>query len=610
MSKKLLSLLLALIMVFSLAACTQKPAEKPAEEQKVTEEQQPKEEKPEVKEPEKNEKWEKIQEALKTYKYNEFVSFDENMKLKPDGRDAVSENGIVSTQKYEASKIGADIIAKGGNAVDAAVASAFALGVCEPNASGLGGGGFMTLRDGKTGEIIFVDFREIAPSASTEDMYLDADGEPFYEIKERGGLAVAVPGEVAGLLYILENYGTMSREEVMAPAIELAENGFLATPKFLGTVADAYDVISKDEGLSKVYLKDNLPYEAGDLIKNPDLAKTLKIIAEKGKDGFYTGEIAEAIVDSTTKRGGILTLEDLSNYEIEVREPVRGNYRGYDIISSPPPSSGGAHLIQALNILENFNISEHPFNSAEYMHLFSEALKIVYADRAKYMGDPEHVDVPMHGIMNKEYAKKLADKINLEKSLTYDADDPWKYEGNSTTHLSVADKDGNMVGITKTINYYYGSGILVDGYGFILNNEMDDFSPMPGEANSVAPGKKPLSSMSPTIMLKDGEPFMVLGCPGGSTIFAQVAEVIVGVIDYGMDLQEAINQPRILDDLNNKLIYMDGIDEAEVKKVEALGHEMSHMIDDTFGFVQGVMYKDGKLYGGADPYTDAKAVGF
>lgn len=616
-NRKILALMLVFILL--LTSCGQKTntaEEKPVEAEKPVVEENKEAETEVAKETEESKEptsklWEEMQDTIKNYKYNEFIPFDENLDLVPDGRDAVSENGIVSTQKYEASKIGADIIAKGGNAVDAAVASAFALGVCEPNASGLGGGGFMTLRDGKTGETVFVDFREVAPLAATDDMYLDEKGEEIDGIKQRGGLAIAVPGEVKGLLYILEKYGTMSREEVLQPAIDLAENGFLVTPKFAITVADAYDVMAKYEEIGKIYLRDGLPVEAGMVVKNPDLAKTLKIIAKEGEDGFYKGEVAEAIVKAAQKYDGILTLEDLEGYEIEVGKPVTGTYRGYEIISSPPPSSGGAHLIQILNILENFDMSAYEPLSAEYMHMFSEAFKMTYADRAKYMGDPNYVDVPLKGIMSKDYAKTLADKIKLDESQEYEADDPWKYEGDSTTHLSVADKDGNMVAITKTINYYYGSGVVVDGYGFILNNEMDDFSPFTGEANSIAPKKKPLSSMSPTLILDENkDPYMVLGCPGGMTIFAQLSQVIVNVIDNNMDLQEAVDLPRVWDSLSNVFTYMDDVDPEEVKKLDEMGHKTSHMVSDSFGFVQAIKYEDGKLKGAADNWTDGKAVGF
>lgn len=543
----------------------------------------------------------------------EFRLFDENGNPLNPPRDDISENGIVSTPKYEASKIGAEIFAKGGNAIDAAVAACFALAVCEPNASGPGGGGFMTLRIGETGEIIFIDFREVAPMNATPDMYpLDEDGNVIGNVKAEGGLSVAVPGEVAGLLHILEEYGTMSRQEVLQPAIDLATNGFVVTPKFASIVKDAYDLMQKYPELGKLYLKDGLPPEVGDYIKNPDLAKTLQIIADKGVDGFYKGEIAEAIVESAKKYGGIITLEDLANYKVTKMEPVEGTYRGYKIISSPPPSSGGTHLIQILNMLEQFDLSKYEPYSAEHMHLLSELFKMAYADRAAYMGDPNYVDVPLKGLTSKEYAKKLVEKFDPDKAQKHEADDPWKYEGDSTTHISVADKYGNMVAITKTINYYFGSGVVVDGYGFILNNEMDDFSPIPGGPNSVAPGKKPLSSMSPTLVLKEnGDPFMVVGTPGGSTIFAQVAQIISNVIDFGMDIQTAIDMPRIWDSLENVIWYEDGIDEDEIKKLIEKGHEVYHYANNTFGFVQGIVYRDdGTLHGGSDSATDGKAVGF
>ncbi|MDR7869821.1 MAG: gamma-glutamyltransferase [Tissierellaceae bacterium] len=543
----------------------------------------------------------------------EFRLFDDKGNPLNPPRDAIGENAIVSSQKYEASKIGADIISKGGNAVDAAVATAFALGVVEPNASGLGGGGFMTLRDGETGETVFIDFREVAPINSTPEMYpLDEEGNVIDNKQARGGLAVGVPGEVAGLLYILEKYGTMSREEVIKPAIDLATDGFEVTPMFSNIVKDAYDLMQEYTELGDIYLKEGLPLNVGDVVKNPNIAKTLQKIIDEGADGFYKGEVAQAIVEASNKYGGILTLDDLANYEVTEMEPVRGTYRGYEIVSSPPPSSGGTHLIQILNMLETFDMSQLKPYSGEHMHILSELFKMAYADRAEYMGDPNYVDVPLKGLASKDYAKELVKKFDMDKSQVFEADDPWKYEGNNTTHLSVADKDGNMVGITKTINYYFGSGVVVDGYGFILNNQMDDFSPVPGGPNSVAPGKKPLSSMSPTLVLKDnGDPFMVLGAPGGSSIFAIVAQTISNVIDYDMDMQEAINMPRIWDNLDNTVWYQDGIEDAEVQKLIDKGHEVFHYKNDTFGYIQGALYlDDGTIHGGADPYTDSKAVGF
>ena len=601
-NKKLLSILLIVSILFSIVGCSKPNTTNTnnANQAKKTSEQA------------KSNNEDLYLKGLENYKYNDWYTEDYGIKNTED-RGAKGKEGVVSSQRYEASEIGMEILKNGGNAVDAAVATAFALGVCEPNASGLGGGGFMTLRDAKTGEVKFIDFREVAPVKATEDMYpIDKDGNVTDESKIRGGLAVAVPGEVAGLLHILDKYGSMSREEVIQPAIDLANEGFIVTPKSEGTFNDAYKLMQDYSELGKLYLRDDLPLTRGNIVKNPDLAKTLGIIAKEGKDGFYKGDVAQAIVDAVQEAGGILTLEDLENYQVNEYEPVQGTYKGYKIYSSPTPSSGGTHLIQILNILENFDLENMEPYSTEYMHLFSEVFKIVYADRAEYMGDPKYVDVPINGLTSKDYAKKLAEKIDLEKSNEWEADDPWKYEGNSTSHLSVADKDGNMVGITKTINYYFGSGVVPKGYGFILNNEMDDFSPVPGGPNSVQPGKKPLSSMSPTIIENsDGSPFMVLGAPGGSSIFAQLSQVISHVVDKNMDIQEAINEPRVLDNLDNKLIYMDGVDENEAKKLEEMGHETSHTINDAFGFVQAVQYmEDGTLQGGADPYSDAKAVGY
>ncbi|MBC8588998.1 gamma-glutamyltransferase [Paratissierella segnis] len=591
--KKLLSFFLVILLVISsTVGCTKnKPVDEPGTGNVTNQ-------------PEENSDLGKVEE--------EFKLFDENGSPLNPPRDAIGKNGIVSSERYEASKIGAEIIEKGGNAVDAAVATAFALGVCEPNASGLGGGGFMTLRIAETGETVFIDFREVAPELATPDMYkVDEEGNVIDNLSWQGGLAVGVPGEVAGLLHILEKYGTMSREEVIRPAIELATNGYVVTPIALGNINDAYETMMKFPELGEIYLNDGLPPSVGDYIKNPDLAKTLQIIIDKGADGFYKGEVADAIVESCKKYGGIISHSDLENYKVIEREPVTGSYRGYEIISSPPPSSGGTHLLQILNILENFDVGSMEPYSAEHMHLLSEAFKIAYADRAKYMGDPDYIEVPLNGLSNKDYAEKLAEKIDINKSQTYEADDPWKYEGDSTTHLSVADKDGNMVAITKTLNYYFGSGVCVGGYGFILNNQMDDFSPYPDEPNSVAPGKKPLSSMSPTMVLKDGKPFMVLGAPGGSSIFAIVAQTISNVIDFDMDMQEAISMPRIWDNLDNVITYQDGISEEEVNKLVEMGHEVYHMANDTFGYIQGALYKeDGTIHGGADPYCDSKAVGF
>ncbi|MEA4932541.1 MAG: gamma-glutamyltransferase [Lawsonibacter sp.] len=526
-------------------------------------------------------------------------------------RSAIGQNGVVSSARYEASKIGVEIMKAGGNAVDAAVATAFAVGVCEPFSNGIGGGGFMTLHL-EDGSNIFIDFREYAPAAANEDMFMNADGTVNEDAYTYGGLSSAIPGTVAGLLYILDQYGTMSREQVMRPAVELAQNGYVVNPLTKWALDYGYSSIKKNPGLAAIYTNDQLPLDMGDTIMNPNLAKALKLIIDKGSDGFYKGELAEALVKANNEAGGVMTMDDLSNYHINVLKPVAGTYRGYQVISSPLPSSGGTHLIQILNILENFDIGSMTPYSAKHVQLLAEAEKIAYADRAAYMGDPNYVDVPVEGLISKEYAAKLAAKIDMNKPQEYEADDPWAFEGNDTQHLSVADKAGNMVAITMSLNDYWGSRVLVDGYGFVLNNHMNDFDATPGGPNSVAAGKKPLSSMSPTIVLnEDGSPFMVLGCPGGSSIFPQVAQVISDVIDFDMDMQEAVDQPRIIDDLTNVLEYQDDLSADVVKQLEATGYQTESIGNDEFGYVQAVLYgKDGMLHGAADSFADGAAVGY
>lgn len=530
-------------------------------------------------------------------------------------RSAVGENGVVSSARSEASVIGAEIMKAGGNAVDAAVATAFAVGVCEPFSNGLGGGGFMTLHLA-TGEDIFIDFREYAPAAATDTMYVNEDGEVDWDSYTYGGKAVAIPGTVAGLLYILDNYGTMSREEVIRPSIDLAKKGYVVNPLTKYAVDDGYAHISANEEAASIYTNDLLPFELGEHIVNEKIVGALEAIIAEGRDGFYKGEVAEAIVESVNAAGGIMTMEDLANYEIQILEPVKGSYRGYEIISSPLPSSGGTHLIQILNILENFDLSDTTPYSTKHSHLIAEAEKIAYQDRAAYMGDPNYVDVPTEGLISKDYAAKLAAKIDMEKAQEYTADDPWEFEGNDTQHLSVADKDGNMVGITMSINYYWGSQVYVDGYGFYMNNHMNDFDPEPNGPNSVAAGKKPLSSMSPTVVLnEDGSPFMVLGCPGGSSIFVQVAQIIVDVIDFGLEIQDAVDLPRIVDNTSNTLRYtneggLSSIDAAVIEELQEMGH-VTECAYDQFGYIQAITYgEDGLLHGAADLWADGRAVGF
>lgn len=539
--------------------------------------------------------------------------YDANGNILRTDRDATGVNGVVSTGKYEATKIGVDIIKKGGNAIDAAVAVGFALGVCEPQSSGIGGGGFMVIRFAKTGETKFIDFREIAPKNATPDMWkLDKDGKVIDNEKAVGGKAVGVPGEVKGMMYALEKYGTMSRKDVIQPSVELAENGYEVSAVLSRDIKNKYDMIEMFPETSKIYLNEGFPYEVGETIKNPDLANTLRKIIKNGEKAVYEGEIAKAIVKSAQDAGGPLTMEDMQNYDIRVNDPLVGHYRGYEIVTSAPPSSGGAHVVQILNILENYDMKNVKPGSAEYYHLFSEAIKMAFADRAKFCGDTEFIDVPIDGIISKDYAKELVKQLDSKKSKKYIAGNPWAWDGSKdTTHYSIVDKEGNIVAVTKTVNNVFASGVVAEGTGIILNNEMNDFDTGHGKANSVEAGKKPLSSMSPTIVLKDGKPVMSLGAPGATRIITGVAQVISLVLDYGMDIQEAINFPRIHDDYD-KLVCETRIDPAVIAKLKAMGHNVVEEAEYfEYPCVQGVtMGEDGKLRGGADPRRDGKALGF
>lgn len=542
-----------------------------------------------------------------------FVLLDESGKTVRDNRSDTGENGVVSTGKSEASLAGVEIIEKGGNAIDAAVAAGFALGVVEPQSSGIGGGGFMLIRFAETGETKFIDFREIAPQNASPDMWIeDEEGNVIGNEKIVGGKSIGVPGEVKGLLYALEEYGTMSRQEVMDPAIKLAEEGYIVSPVLNRDMKESFERISKYPESAKIYLDDGLPVEIGKVLKNPDLANTLKLIAENGEKAFYEGEIAESIVKAAQDDGGPLTIDDMKNYDIRVSEPIVGNYRGYEIVTSAPPSSGGAHIIQVLNILENYDMKNIEPGSLEYYHLFSEAFKMVFADRAKYAGDIEFVDVPMNGIISKNYSKELANKIDIKKSQEYIEGNPWGWnESKDTTHYSIVDKEGNIVAVTKTVNDVFASGIVAEGTGILLNDEMDDFDTGHGKANSVEPGKKPLSSMSPTIVLKDGKPIMSIGAPGATRIITGVAQVISLVLDYDMDIQEAIDFPRIHDDYE-ELVYETRIDESIIEELKNMGHTMKAEGDWLeYPCVQGVtISEDGVMRGGADSRRDGRAVGY
>lgn len=531
------------------------------------------------------------------------------------GRDAEGKGGVVSSGRMEASQLGVEILKNGGNAIDAAVAMSFLLGVCEQQSSGIGGGGFMVVRFADTDEVVFIDFRDQSGAAACLDMWeIDENGRVVDQANKVGANAVAVPGEVKGMLYALDTYGTMSRQEVMQPAIDMARNGFEVSAITERDISDAYGFLVQFESTADIYFdRDNLdmPYQAGSIIKNPDLAHTLELIAEKGESEFYTGSIAQKIVDSIQKHGGHLTMEDFANYEISVGEAVHGTYRGYDIYSSNLPSSGGTIIVEMLNILENFDVGAMDPESAEYFHLLSEVMKLGFADRTKYMGDPAYVDVPATGLIDKEYAAGLAATIDMEKAQTYEAGDPWPFESESTTSYSIIDAAGNMVAVTKTVDATFASGLVAEGTGILLNDTLVDFSIDPESPNVVAGNKRPLSSMSPTLVMKDGLPFLSLGAPGTTRIITGVTQVISKVIDHGMDIEDAINAVRMHDDFGT-LILEHRVSDEVISKLESMGHKMNTSERFLlFPCVQAAMrLEDGTLRGSADPRRDGYAQAF
>lgn len=531
-------------------------------------------------------------------------------------RSAMSENGIVASARKEASQVGVEILEKGGNAIDAAVATAFAIGVLEPNASGIGGGGFMLLRLAKTGETKFIDYREVAPKDISLSLFeVDEKGNVLNNETKLGGKAVATPGNVAGLLTALEKYGTMNRVEVIKPAVKYAKEGIVVTKHLSEVISDSFESLSTFQETANIYLNDGLPFEEGEILVQKELGDTLDLIIEQGKDGFYKGDLAKKIANEVQEQGGVLKIEDLESYKVNIKDPIVGSYRDYSIISAPPSSSGGAHVIQLLNIIENYDLSNMKKNSAEEIHLWSESLKQVFLDRRNHMGDDEFVEVPLTGLITKGYAKKLSENIDSKKSNEYtQKTNPYKYESGSTTHISVIDKEGNMVALTQTINKFFGSGITVPKTGILLNNEIDDFSFLKGSKNIVGGGKRPLSSMTPTLVLdKENNPYISIGSPGATRIIPTVALVLSNIIDYKMNIQEAINMPRIAQFETGELKLEKGILEKDIEELKEKGHkiEVKGEMDSYFGGVQGVVIDNNNIkYGGADPRRDGKAIGY
>lgn len=535
-----------------------------------------------------------------------------------------AKNGMVATQEALASDIGLKILKDGGNAVDAGVAVGFALAVTLPRAGNIGGGGFMMIYDAKQGKTVALDYREKAPSSASRDMYLDEDGNAVSDLSRYHGLAIGVPGTVAGLLKALEDHGTMSRGQVMAPAIALAENGIEVTAGLSESLEALSDRMQKWPSTKKIFFKpDGSAYQPGERLKQPELAKSLKLIAAKGADGFYKGETASKLVKAVNEAGGSMSLQDLANYEAIAREPVKGDYRGYEIVSMPPPSSGGIHIVQILNILEGYPLKDYGQNSAQTIHLMSEAMQLAYADRSEYLGDSDFIDVPASGLASQAYADKLRTLINPDKATpasTIKANNPLPYESDQTTHFSVVDKEGNAIANTYTLNFSYGTGLVAEGTGILLNNEMDDFSAKPGvpngygliggDANAVEANKRPLSSMSPTLVFKDSKPYIVTGSPGGSRIITTVTQIISNVIDHDMNIAEATHAPRIHDQwLPDEIRVEKALNIDTVKKLESMGHTVSPK--SAMGSTQSIMITPNGVYGSSDPrIVDAAVVGY
>jgi gamma-glutamyltranspeptidase/glutathione hydrolase len=551
------------------------------------------------------------------------------------------KNGmVVSTSSY-ASKVGVDILKKGGNAIDAAVAVGFALAVTYPSAGNIGGGGFMVihLADGKNTTI---DFREKAPLSAYEDMYVNEAGEFLPELSLEGTTSASVPGSVAGLIYTLEKYGTLPLAEVIQPAIELAKNGWNLEARDARRFKRNLKEFEKYPSSLKVFSKDGEPYREGDLFTQPDLARTLEGINENGRDGFYKGKVAELLVEQVSSLGGYITLEDLEKYRPLEREPTTGSYRGYKVVSMPPPSSGGIALVELLNILENYPAhigTKDSWGSSIYFHHLVEAMKYVYADRTYHLGDEDFYPVPIEKLISKAYAKTIFDKIEDAKMKAVPSgeiksiDVSLPHENTETAHYSVYDSFGNAVSTSTTINSAFGSKIVVEGAGFLLNNQMDDFSGKPGtqnqygllgtEANSIQPEKRMLSSMTPTILLKNGVPYIIIGSPGGSTIITAVLQVILNCIDFDMNIAEAIEKPRIHHQWLPDSIYFEQQALTEDVKDELAAMGYAFVDDDAehrrLGITEGIMITEGItktdsvkkiIYGASDPRGGGLAVGY
>ncbi|MCK7633184.1 MULTISPECIES: gamma-glutamyltransferase [unclassified Shewanella] len=535
-----------------------------------------------------------------------------------------AKHGMVASQETLASRTGVEILKQGGNAVDAAVAVAFSLAVTLPRAGNIGGGGFMLVHLAKENKTIAIDYREMAPSKAKKDIFLDENGDAVQKLSREHGLAVGVPGTVMGMSLALEKYGTMTLAQVAAPAIKMAQEGISITPDLAQSLAGLKRRMTQWPTTAAIFYKaDGSDYQVNDILKQPELAHSLSLIAEKGTKGFYEGETATKLINAVKEAGGIMTLDDLKHYKVVEREPVRGEYRGYQVVSMPPPSSGGVHIIQMLNVLQQFPIDKLGHNTAQTIHLMAETMKYAYSDRSEYLGDPDFYKVPVNALTNADYAQKIASKIAINKTTPSSEIKPGKlapYESDQTTHFSVVDKWGNAVSNTYTLNFSYGSGLVAKGTGILLNNEMDDFSAKPGvpngyglvggDANAVEGNKRPLSSMSPTIVMKDGKAFLITGSPGGSRIITTTLQIIMNVIDHGLNIAEASYAARVHHQWQpDELRVESSVNRDTISLLEAKGHKVT--VQSAMGSTQSIMVTEQGIFGASDPrHSGSEAVGY
>ncbi len=524
----------------------------------------------------------------------------------------IGAGGMVVSQEQLASRVGADILARGGNAVDAAVATGFALAVTLPQAGNIGGGGFMLVYLAEENRTIAIDYREMAPAAAHRDMYLAADGAVDNEKSRYSVHAAGVPGTVAGLLHAQENYGKLSLKEVIQPAITLAAEGFAVSHTLANSLQYRAEVMLQDKATAEYFYRDGAPYQPGETLVQADLAASLQRIADKGGKGFYQGKTAELMLAKIRRGGGEMTPQDLLDYRVIERKPVCGDYRDHRVCAMPPPSSGGIHLIQMLNILEGWELQPLGHNSADYLHRLIEVMRRAYADRSEYLGDPDFYPVPVSALIDKKYGEKLRRQIDTQKASRSKDIKPGltlPKESRETTHYSSWDKWGNVVSNTYTLNFSFGSGISVDGAGFLLNNEMFDFAAKPGvpnayglvggDANAIAGGKRPLSSMTPTIVFKEGEPLIATGSPGGSTIITVVLQQLLNLIDFEMNLAEATAAPRIHHQwLPDQVWLEEGISPDTETLLRGMGHDVQR--SRVLGRTQSLMKEAENFYGVSD----------